>query len=519
MTAAPARRGDLVPLADRLLYLRVLRAVLTGLTVADAALLPHLLSRPFESIASAALSYFFACALIEMLWRMQRSRAPLFFIGLLLLDGLFLGYACGVAGGSSGPQRYLVLVYIASVTLLTSSRTGVVVALWQTLVQILVAAAQAAGIVGGPTSDIWSRLVALVLAMWVLATLTTLLAAVNEGELRRRRFELEQLASMGRALEDAHAPAAVGAVLLGALSDTFRFRRLALFAVDGDRFSLLAVRGLRDARVADLAVSTPSVMRAVLRDRRTALVHNLDDAHDQWLAGLLPDGRNLAVFPLLADGEVGVLVAETGRRRIGLAERRMVVTADRFVSHGALALRNANLLAQMQQMAITDGLTQLANRREFDRRLDAELARAARDDGRLSIVLLDIDFFKQLNDTHGHVVGDSVLRQVAQALRDSAREYDTVARFGGEEFVAVLPGCSAGLAAQVAERLRAAVETAATDVPVTVSAGVSTYPYNGTDAVHLLSAADGALYASKRAGRNRVSTASPIAARTGIEAG
>jgi hypothetical protein len=108
MTAAPARRGDLVPLADRLLYLRVLRAVLTGLTVADAALLPHLLSRPFESIASAALSYFFACALIEMLWRMQRSRAPLFFIGLLLLDGLFLGYACGVAGGSSGPQRYLV---------------------------------------------------------------------------------------------------------------------------------------------------------------------------------------------------------------------------------------------------------------------------------------------------------------------------------------------------------------------------------------------------------------------------
>jgi diguanylate cyclase (GGDEF)-like protein len=152
-------------------------------------------------------------------------------------------------------------------------------------------------------------------------------------------------------------------------------------------------------------------------------------------------------------------------------------------------------------------LTELANRRSFDRSLERELTRANRTDGRLSVVLLDIDHFKQLNDTHGHVVGDSVLCQVAAALRECGREYDTVARYGGEEFAAVLPGCSSALALQVAERLRRAVEESGADVPVTASAGVATYPYDGVDAGSLLQAADQALYASKRSGRNAVRSA------------
>jgi diguanylate cyclase (GGDEF)-like protein len=123
------------------------------------------------------------------------------------------------------------------------------------------------------------------------------------------------------------------------------------------------------------------------------------------------------------------------------------------------------------------------------------------------VVLLDIDNFKLLNDSHGHIAGDTVLRQVAAALRECGREYDTIARYGGEEFAAVLPGCSSGLAMQVAERLRAAVEEAPTEVPVTASAGVATYPYDGIDIDGLLSAADQALYASKRAGRNTVRSA------------
>jgi len=170
-------------------------------------------------------------------------------------------------------------------------------------------------------------------------------------------------------------------------------------------------------------------------------------------------------------------------------------------------MRNANLLERMQQMAVTDGLTQLANRRSFDRALDRELQRASRTDGRLSVVLIDVDHFKALNDTHGHLVGDTVLRQIAAALRECGREYDTIARYGGEEFAAVLPGCSSALAVQVAERLRQAVMEAPTEVPVTASAGVATYPYDGVDVEGLLGAADRALYSAKRGGRNRVLSA------------
>jgi diguanylate cyclase (GGDEF)-like protein len=204
---------------------------------------------------------------------------------------------------------------------------------------------------------------------------------------------------------------------------------------------------------------------------------------------------------------VAVIVAESGLRAGSRIERRVVDTTERFAAHAALALRNAVLHERMLEMAATDGLTSLANRRSLDEALARDISRAERTEGRLSVVLLDLDHFKTLNDTHGHLVGDNVLRSVAATLREFGREYDTVARYGGEEFAVVLPGCSAAVARHVAERLRAAVESAETEVPVTVSCGVATYPADGTDAKALIQAADVGLYASKRAGRNRVTAA------------
>jgi diguanylate cyclase (GGDEF)-like protein len=270
---------------------------------------------------------------------------------------------------------------------------------------------------------------------------------------------------------------------------------------------MLTAKGLLDATVSDFRLGESSVLRYVNETRQTLLVAEIDEAVDPWLAAIMPGARNVIVVPLVADGVAGVLVAETGHRVGARIERRIITTTERYCGHAALAVRNANLLARVQQMAVTDGLTQLANRRAFDRSLDRELSRAARTDGRLSVVLLDIDHFKLLNDNHGHVVGDTVLKQIAAALQECGREYDTIARYGGEEFAAVLPGCSSGLALQVAERLRNAVQDAASDVKVTASAGVATYPYDGIDVAGLLNAADQALYASKRGGRNKVSSA------------
>jgi two-component system, cell cycle response regulator len=501
---------DLVPLDERLLYLRVLRAVIAAATVLDAALLPQLLRKSFLTVAVFAAAYLGVCLVAEAAWRLRNRRGLWLFGGLLMLDGVYLAWAMYLTGGSNGPLRYLVLVHLGAVTLLASYRTGVKMALWHSLLQLCVFYAERASILPGlgtGASAEWYRIIAFIVALWILTLTIASLAAVNERELRRRRFELEQLAQMGRGLEEAHDALAVGDVLLETLGETFNFRRMALFEVVDDSPRLLTCRNLLDAVVSDFTLGPGSVLSTAASERSTLLVSELDPTVDAWLTAIMPDARNVAIVPLAADAVVGVLVAETGRRPGSRIERRVVATTERFASHTALAMRNANLLERMQQMAVTDGLTQLANRRSFDRALDRELQRATRTDGRLSVVLIDIDHFKTLNDTHGHLTGDNVLRQIAAALRECGREYDTIARYGGEEFAAVLPGCSSALAVQVAERLRQAVQDGPTDVPVTASAGVATYPYDGVDVPSLLGAADRALYSAKRAGRNLVYSA------------
>jgi diguanylate cyclase (GGDEF)-like protein len=336
--------------------------------------------------------------------------------------------------------------------------------------------------------------------------------------------DLEALAAMGRALEDAGDVVAVSNVLLESLVGTFGFPRVALFDAPERGYRLLSCRGIVDAMVDDFAPGGGSVLAEVSVRRTTRLVSALDATADPWLAAVFPSAVNLLVVPLVAEGRpIAVLVAESGLRTSSRIERRIVATTERFTAHAALALRNAVLLERMSEMAATDGLTSLANRRSFDEALARDISRASRTDGRLSVVLLDLDHFKRLNDTYGHLVGDNVLREVAAVLSDYGREYDTVARYGGEEFAIVLPGCSSTVALQVAERLRQAVEEANTDVPVTASCGVATFPTDGFDARSLLQAADEGLYASKRHGRNKVTSAtdarvSDVPAAVGDEA-
>ena len=119
----------------------------------------------------------------------------------------------------------------------------------------------------------------------------------------------------------------------------------------------------------------------------------------------------------------------------------------------------------MQRLAATDGLTKIANRRTFEATLEREVARATRSAEHLSLVMVDIDHFKALNDMHGHQAGDEVLRNVAAALAIECRDFDTPARYGGEEFAVVLPGCGPEEARGIAERLRQAVAGAPAVVP------------------------------------------------------
>lgn len=167
----------------------------------------------------------------------------------------------------------------------------------------------------------------------------------------------------------------------------------------------------------------------------------------------------------------------------------------------------------LENLASLDGLTCIANRRRFDQLLEAEWSRALRTASWISIVMLDLDFFKAFNDSYGHAAGDDCLRKVAEALESSLRRSsDTVARYGGEEFVAILPGTEPEGAATVAEAMRKSVESlgiphaysAVSDV-ATISAGVgSAIPMTNSSAGTLVATADRRLYEAKSAGRNRI---------------
>ena len=225
--------------------------------------------------------------------------------------------------------------------------------------------------------------------------------------------------------------------------------------------------------------------------------------------------QSTLAIPIGIDDEVAavlVAVRPTGADPFGALEARV---ADLLATQVAVALRNADRHARVSDAAVRDPLTGLLNRRYFDEAVETAFATARRSGLPLSLIVLDLDRFSAVNNEHGHTIGDAVLRQVARAMVGAVRTSDTVARYGGEEFVVIAPGADAEAAVIVAERVRDAV-VAATRAPidgldspvvhVTVSAGVASLIGDELNGQALFRAADSALLAAKRAGRDRVVT-------------
>jgi diguanylate cyclase (GGDEF)-like protein len=200
-----------------------------------------------------------------------------------------------------------------------------------------------------------------------------------------------------------------------------------------------------------------------------------------------------------------------------LDERRQILRG--VVDTLALALANLRLRETLRQQSIRDPNTGLFNRRYLEETSSRELRRMERSHLPL-VMMLDVDHFKQFNDTFGHPAGDEVLRQLARVLSDTRRANDVVARYGGEEFAVILVDTAKFTAAKVAERVRERVaahdftDAAPRAGRIGVSIGVATFPDDGADAEALVRAADTALYAAKRAGRNRVVLATESLAAT-----
>jgi diguanylate cyclase (GGDEF)-like protein len=204
-----------------------------------------------------------------------------------------------------------------------------------------------------------------------------------------------------------------------------------------------------------------------------------------------------------------VLVAEHDIAQLEALARQMIGITDRMAETQRELIRTKKELerreAELERLVSTDPLTGLSNRRQFDERLHEEIERSERTGAPLSLVMLDLDRFKGFNDTWGHLAGDECLQGVASILDANSRPYDTTARFGGEEFILILPGTGAAAARDRAEALRVAIarmDVRGADERITASFGVA--EYRGGTAEHVIRAADQALYAAKAEGRNRV---------------
>jgi two-component system, cell cycle response regulator len=505
-------RRELISLTERFGALLLVRLSVAATVMLLATLSPRTVGIGLRTIAPITVAYLMVAAVAELIARAGSLRAVGVHQTMLLVDVVYLTLVVIPTGGPRSQLVFLFYVHLIAVTLLGSHRSGLRIALCDTFVFTVIHAfnlepriGDLLGLVGRANPAVVpEREVALsIVAFWLVALCTASFSFVNERDLRRSRDELRVLADMGAALEQAQAPDDVIKVLLEKAAEAFGFERGAVLLDGGTGTRAIATGDLRP-RNGSAGFRPDAVVQQAWLSRGPVLVKALDARLNPVLDGLLPGAQNVVVLPLTADGEpLGALAVERGGPLGIKLPVPTVAMLGQFASHAALAARNARLLMEIEQLANSDDLTGLANRRVFESVLDREVTRAHRTRLELSLVVLDVDHFKAVNDTHGHQAGDEVLRHIARALSSVAREIDLVARNGGEEFVAVLPACSREQAVVVGERMRAAV-AADREIGVTVSAGVATLPADAADANQLIAAADEALYAAKRAGRDRI---------------
>ena len=490
------RSEELLPLASRVRALSVFRAAVVVVVAVTATVWDGSWRLPVVTLVVGGVAWWMLAALLGAITVRFRQRGlPL--IGLvLLLDGVGLQVVAFAANGLDGPLHYLILAHLAVVCLVGSYRTGLKLAVWQSLLSLAMFEAATMGVLETSARSV-QRPAGFVAALWIVTVATSSASALNERELRRRRVESEQFARMAATLEATTFPLAVAEVVVEAASDMLDASRVALIDLRDGPVVLTGTDGVRPAQ----ADRPGPMLDRVVNSQQPLLVTSIDPAIDPWLSGVLPAAARVALVPLTTQsGTPAVLVVEHVRSPGARLEARVMATTERIAAHASLSLANAWLYQRLSEQATTDPLTGLMNRRAFDEVLAAALEQP----GPIALVMLDLDHFKQVNDVHGHAVGDVVLRGTGGILREILPPQASAARFGGEEFAVVLPGASRSEASAFAETVRASICNAELPVDVTTSVGVCHLDAVPREPDVLIVAADEALYDAKRGGRNRV---------------
>jgi two-component system cell cycle response regulator len=351
------------------------------------------------------------------------------------------------------------------------------------------------------------------------------------AELTRARTEAEHNRKLVDILHDVTgdlSPDEIYHLLVRRVARALEIARCSLvLARPGDTHGVVATAyenpGLRNlevdlARYPEIQAALDSQEPVLIQDIRNDSLYT--SVRESWeLEGQEVEIRSIIALPFQLDfRQAGVFFMRTAADEPPLTPED-VAFAETVIKAAVSAVRKAQLIettqadkARLEQLASTDPLTGLLNRRALMERLTAEIDRAARYEHELVLLMIDLDHFKLVNDTYGHMVGDDVLRELSQLLVNEVRTVDIVARYGGEEFVVVLPEQPIEGGTAFAERVRERVaETAfgASDVPggvrTTISVGIAGYPMDQTTtAGELIARADEALYRAKAAGRDRV---------------
>jgi diguanylate cyclase (GGDEF)-like protein len=316
-------------------------------------------------------------------------------------------------------------------------------------------------------------------------------------------FQLRALRQVARLLSSVHSIEDTEQLILDFMAEVFFAWWGCLYRPDGAVYAPKVFRSLNDRL-------RPAPIDAAALDRALPAGSASVGADDVAVAGLVGPGAELVV-PLDAGAErmaVLVLGSRISDKLYGRAELELAGTLS-FAA--AIALKNSELVEQLHSAATTDELTGLYNRRALEERLAAEISRSLRHQLHTSILLLDLDRFKTINDTLGHAAGDRLLVQVARILRQQCRALDVVGRLGGDEFLVILPMTKPAEAQVFVGRVQASLqamhESNPEFGPCTLSMGIAESPRHGTTVSSVLAAADTALYNAKRAGRNTVEVA------------
>src|SRR5438876_1500955 len=327
----------------------------------------------------------------------------------------------------------------------------------------------------------------------------------TEEQRRARQFAfLNNISKTAISSEDAEQ---MLAEIVGEIQKTFRFDHIGIGILDyvTKDIEIKAEAGATSQALGKRIPLGVGILGRVARTGESALVQT---TQEEQLQGLLPDSRAVLCIPITyVDTLLGVLNVESQNEDAFTPQDVLIMStlADLL----ATALHNAFVFQKLQQQSITDGLTGIKTRRFFWEALSSEWKRASRSGRPFSVVLMDLDKFKEVNDTKGHLEGDLVLARVGRLLEQKCRQSNVVARYGGDEFIILMPETGVEQARSLAERLRQwlATDPMLSEHTITGSFGVASFPVHGFSIEDIIRVADAGMYVSKHAGGDHVSTA------------